>query len=399
MQYNFDEIVPRRHTKSLKYDFAKERGKPEDLLPMWVADMDFQTPPAVREALADKAAHGIFGYSDPDEPYFEALATWFKARHNWTVDPHTAVLAPGVVFAICTLIRCLTKPGDAVLIQEPVYYCFRLGIRDNGRRTVVNELRFDGERYTIDFEDFERKIIENDVKLFILCSPHNPVGRVWTKEELEKLAEICLRHDVFVAADEIHEDFVYPGSRHLVFSTLSKEVADHCAVCTSPSKTFNLAGLHNANIFIANNEVRRAVRHELDAEGFSQSNIMGLVACQTAYQTGAEWVDQLVDYLRGNLSLMRETFRTRMPQLRLIEPEATYLPWVDFSGLGLSASELERFIVERAKLWLDGGRIFGAGGAGFQRFNIATPRSILQQALDQLEKVVRSQRFGCAEIM
>lgn len=399
MQYNFDEIVPRRHTKSLKYDFAKERGKPEDLLPMWVADMDFQTPPAVREALADKAAHGIFGYSDPDEPYFEALTQWFKARHNWTVDPHTAVLAPGVVFAICTLIRCLTKPGDAVLIQEPVYYCFRLGIRDNGRRTVVNELRFDGERYTIDFEDFERKIIENGVKLFILCSPHNPVGRVWTKEELEKLAEICLRHSVFVVADEIHEDFVYPGSRHIVFSTLSKEIADRCAVCTSPSKTFNLAGLHNANIFIANNEVRRAVRHELDAEGFSQSNIMGLVACQTAYQTGAEWVDQLVDYLRGNLSLMRETFRTRMPQLRLIEPEATYLPWVDFSGLGLSASELERFIVERAKLWLDGGRIFGAGGAGFQRFNIATPRSILQQALDQLEKVVRSQRFGCAEIM
>ena len=389
MQYNFDEIIPRRHTKSLKYDFAKERGKPEDLLPMWVADMDFQTPPTVREALADKAAHGIYGYSDPDEPYFEALAQWFKTRHNWTVDPHTAVLTPGVVFAICTLIRCLTKPGDAVLIQEPVYYCFRLGIRDNGRRTVVNELHFDGERYTIDFEDFERKIIENDVKLFILCSPHNPVGRVWTKEELEKLAEICLRHDVFVVADEIHEDFVYPGSRHTVFASLSKEITDHCAVCTAPSKTFNLAGLHNANIFIVNNEVRKAVRHELDAQGFSQSNIMGLVACQTAYQTGAEWVDQLVDYLRGNLSLMRETFRTRIPQLRLIEPEATYLPWVDFSGLGLSVPELERFIVERAKLWLDGGPIFGTGGAGFQRFNIATPRSILQEALDQLENAVR----------
>ena len=389
MQYCFDEIIPRRHTNSLKYDFAKERGKPEDLLPMWVADMDFQTPAAVREALGAKAAHGIFGYSDPDETYFEALAKWFQTRHDWTVDPHASVLAPGVVFAICTLIRCLTKPSDAILIQEPVYYCFRLGIRDNDRRFVVNKLRFDGEKYFIDFEDFERKIVENDVKLFILCSPHNPVGRVWTKEELEKLAEICLRHNVFVVADEIHEDIVYPGSRHIVFASLSKEVADRCAVCTAPSKTFNVAALHNANIFIANKEIRKAVQRELDAEGFSQSNIMGLVACQTAYQTSAEWVDQLVDYLHGNLSLMRETFRTRMPQLKLIAPEGTYLPWVDFSRLGLSAPDLERFIVERAKLWLDDGRIFGAAGAGFQRFNIATPRAILQQALDQLENAVR----------
>lgn len=389
MQYNFDEIIPRRHTNSVKYDFAKQRGKPEDLLPMWVADMDFQTPPAVREALGAKAAHGIFGYSDPDETYFDALEKWFKTRHDWTVDPHTAVLAPGVVFAICTLMRCLTKPGDAILIQEPVYYCFRLGIRDNDRRIVANELRFDGERYAIDFEDFERKIVENDVKLFILCSPHNPVGRVWTKAELEQLAEICLRHNVFVVADEIHEDIVYPGSKHIVFASLWEEVADRCAVCTAPSKTFNVAALHNANIFIANKEVRKEVQRELDAEGFSQSNIMGLVACQTAYQTSAEWVDQLVDYLHGNLSLMRETFRTRMPQLKLIEPEGTYLPWVDFSRLGLSAPDLDRFIVERAKLWLDDGRIFGAGGAGFQRFNIATPRAILQQALDQLENAVR----------
>ena len=389
MKYVFDEIIPRRHTNSLKYDCAEKRGKPDGVLPMWVADMDFQTPQTVREALAAKAAHGIFGYSDPDETYFEVLAQWFGTRHNWTVDPHTAIQAPGVVFAICTLIRALTKPGDAVLIQEPVYYCFREGIRDNGRRTIVNELRFDGEHYSIDFEDFERKIVENGVKLFILCSPHNPVGRVWTKEELEKLAEICLRYGVFVLADEIHEDFVYPGNRHTVFATLSKEAAGRCAVCTAPSKTFNLAGLHIANIFIADNEVRKAVRHELDAQGFSQSNIMGLVACQTAYQTGAEWVDQLVDYLRGNLSLMRETFRTRMPQIHLIEPEGTYLPWVDFSKLGLNTPELERFIVERAKLWLDGGHIFGAGGAGFQRFNIATPRAILQEALDRLENAVR----------
>jgi cystathionine beta-lyase len=390
VNYDFDQVIPRNHTNSLKYDFAKERGKPEGVLPMWVADMDFQAPPAVQEALANKAAHGIFGYSDPDQTYFDILAQWFETRHNWAVDPTTSVRTPGVVFAICTFIPCLTKPGDAVLIQEPVYYCFKARILDNGRKVIVNELRFDGNQYHIDFEDFERKIIENNVKLFILCSPHNPVGRVWTQDELGQLADICLRHGVFVVADEIHEDFVYPGHRHTVFATLSGEVAENCAVCTAPSKTFNLAALHNANIFIANAQVRRAFQHELDAEGFSQSNIMGLVACQAAYQYGAEWLDQLIDYLYGNIALMRETFRLKMPQVRLIEPEGTYLPWVDFSSLGLSVPDLERFIVEKAKLWLDGGTVFGKSGAGFQRFNIAAPRSILLQALLQLEEALVS---------
>lgn len=385
MKYDFDEIIPRQHTNSLKYDFAKERGKPDGLLPMWVADMDFRTPQCVRDALAAKAAHGIFGYSDPDETYFDALAQWFGTRHGWTVDPHTSVRTPGVVFAICTLIRCITQPGDAVLIQEPVYYCFREGIRDNGRRLVVNELVFDGQKYSIDFEDFERKIVENGVKLFVLCSPHNPVGRVWTRAELERMAEICLRHGVFVAADEIHEDFVYPGHRHIVFASLSDEVAQHCAVCTAPSKTFNLAALHIANIFIADAQVRKAFKRELDAEGYSQSNIMGLVACQTAYRSGADWVDRLVAYLYENVAFLRETINTRLPQLQLVEPEGTYLPWVNFSKLNLNSSELDRFIIGRAKLWLDSGPIFGAGGAGFQRFNIAVPRSTLKQALSQLE--------------
>ncbi len=389
MKFDFDTVIPRKNTNSLKYDFAEERGKPADVLPMWVADMDFQTPPAVREALAARAAHGIFGYSEPDKTYFDALANWFSVRHGWGVDPYTSVRTPGVVFALCTLIRCLTRAGDAVLVQEPVYYCFQECIRDNRRKIVVSELVFDGKRYSIDFDDLERKIVENEVKLFILCSPHNPVGRVWKKEELEKMAEICLRHNVFVVADEIHEDFVYPGFRHTVFSSLSEEIADRCAVCTAPSKTFNLAGLHVANIFIENAAVRRAFRKELDAQGFSQANIMGLDACRAAYQSGAEWLDQLIDYLLGNLALMREAFRTRMPQIRMVEPEGTYLPWVDFSKLGLSAPELDRFIAERAKLWLDGGTMFGAGGAGFQRFNIAVPRSVLRQALDRLENAVR----------
>ncbi len=388
MSCEFDAIIPRRHTNSLKYDFAKERGKPEGLLPMWVADMDFQTPAPVREALAAKAAHGIFGYSEPGETYFAALAHWFKTRHGWEPDPRASVRAPGVVFAICALIRCLTRPGDAVLIQEPVYYCFREGIRDNGRKVVVNPLRFDGAQYRVDLADFERKIVNENVKLFILCSPHNPVGRVWTRDELAGMAAICLKHGVFVLADEIHAGFVYRGHRHVVFASLSPEVADACAVLTAPSKTFNLAALHVANVFIANARARAAFQRELAAEGFSQPNVMGLVACEAASLHGAEWVDRLVEYLAGNIALMRETFARRLPQLRLVEPEGTYLPWVDFSGLGLDAPGLERFVVERAQLWLDGGEIFGAGGAGFQRFNVATPRAILRQALGQLESAV-----------
>ncbi|MBP5233989.1 MAG: pyridoxal phosphate-dependent aminotransferase [Planctomycetes bacterium] len=389
MSCEFDAIIPRRHTNSLKYDFAKERGKPEGLLPMWVADMDFQTPTAVREALAAKAAHGIFGYSDPDENYFAALAHWFKTRHGWETDPRSSLRAPGVVFAICSLIRCLTRPGDAVLIQEPVYYCFRESIRDNGRQVVVSPLCFDGAQYRVDLADFESKIVNENVKLFILCSPHNPVGRVWARAELEAMAAICLRHGVFVLADEIHEDFVYPGHRHVVFASLAPEVADACAVLTAPSKTFNLAALHVANVFIANARARQAFRQELAAQGFSQPNIMGLVACEAAYRHGAEWVDRLVAYLAGNIALMRETLGARLPQLRLVEPEGTYLPWVDFSALGLSAAELERFVVEKAKLWLDGGEMFGAGGAGFQRFNVAAPRAVVRQALEQLESAVR----------
>ena len=389
MKFDFDTVIPRRNTNSIKYDFAEKFGKPADVLPMWVADMDFQIPPAVREALAARAGHGIFGYSEPDKPYFDALANWFLSRHGWAVDPYTSVQTSGVVFALCILIRCLTKPGDAVLVQEPVYYWFQESIRNNSRKIVVSELVFDGRKYLIDFDDFERKIIENQVKLFILCSPHNPVGRVWKKEELERLAEICLRHHVFVIADEIHADFVYPGHRHLVFASLSKEIAEHCAVCTSPSKTFNLAALETANIFIADDRIRTAFRQELGTLGFFQPNIMGLDACRAAYQSGVEWLDQLIEYLTGNLSLMRETLRTRLPQLQLIEPEGTYLPWVNCAKLGLSAPELDRFMAERAKLWLDGGTMFGAGGAGFQRFNIAVPRSILRQALAQLEKAVK----------
>lgn len=387
--YDFDAVIQREHTNSLKFDFTVKRGRPADVLPLWVADMDFQTPEEVIDALVEKSRHGIFGYSEPDGEYFSAVSGWFRTRHGWDIDPRHIVRTPGVVFALCTLIRALTRPGDAVLIQEPVYYPFRQSIRANQRKPVVSELVSDGGKYRIDFADFERKIVDHHVKLFLLCSPHNPVGRVWTREELAKIGGICVRHGVFVAADEIHQDFIYPGHRHTVFSEIDPSFKENSAVCTAPSKTFNLAGLHIANTFIADPEVRKAVEDDLDRAGYSQSNIMGLVACRAAYLHGASWLDQLKEYLTANLDYFRNFLETRLPELKLIEPEGTYLVWVDFSWLGMSIPELEDFIVDKAHLWLDGGHIFGKSGCGFQRFNIACPRPVLRQALEQLESAIR----------
>jgi cystathionine beta-lyase len=392
MIYDFDRVIPRQNTNSLKFDCAIRRKRPADILPLWVADMDFQAPKEVIDALAAKAEHGIFGYSEPDEEYFAALNHWFQTRHGWEVHPEQVTITPGVVFALSTFIRVLCKPGDAVMIQEPVYYPFRRCILDNHRKVVVNELLFDGETYQINWPDFERQIIEHQVKVLLLCSPHNPVGRVWTREELTRLGETCLRHGVFVVADEIHQDFIYPGCRHTVFPTLADDFAKISAVCTAPSKTFNLAALHTANIIIADRNIRDAFRRELDRVGYSQPNIMGLVACQAACRYGAPWLEQLNEYLTGNLNLFREFLAIRLPELKLIEPEGTYLTWVDCSKLGMRGSELDDFITYQAKLWLDDGNMFGKSGNGFQRFNIACPRSRLQQALNQLETAIRDRQ-------
>ncbi|OQA86643.1 MAG: Cystathionine beta-lyase PatB [Lentisphaerae bacterium ADurb.Bin242] len=390
MIYDFDKVIPRKHTNSLKFDFAAERGRPADILPLWVADMDFQAPREVIDALVEKSRHGIFGYSEPDKEYFSAISDWFRTQHGWNIDPRHIVRTPGVVFSLCTLIRTVTRPGEAVLIQEPVYYPFRRSIRDNQRKLVVSELVFEKGKYRMDFADFERKIIDSQVKLFLLCSPHNPVGRVWTKEELAEIGRICVRHGVFVAADEIHQDFIYPGYRHTVFSEIDSSFREISALCTAPSKTFNLAGLHISNTFIADPKIRQEFKDELDRAGYSQSNIMGLIACQAAYRHGASWLGQLKDYLTGNLNYFRDFLEMRLPELKLVEPEGTYLVWVDFSALGMSVPELENFVVRKASLWLDGGHIFGKSGCGFQRFNIACPRAILRQALEQLESAVRS---------
>ena len=383
---NFDEIIDRRNTDSLKYDFAQKRGKPEGILPLWVADMDFRAPQCVLDALAEKNRHGIFGYSETKSDYFDALHNWFAPRFGWDIRPEWLVKAPGVVVAVSAAIRALTNEGDAVLIQQPVYYPFAESILANNRKPVVNQLLYEDGRYAISFADFEEKISREKVKLFILCSPHNPVGRVWTREELRRLGDICARHGVLVAADEIHADFTYDGHQHHVFSAVRPEFADFTVTCTSPTKTFNLAGLQISNIFIPNGGLKRKFRAELIRAGFSQSNIMGLVAGRAAYQGGAGWLADLRLYLAGNLGFLRAYLGENIPRIRLVEPEGTYLAWLDCAGLGLDDKALDDLMVNRARLWLDAGTMFGAGGGGFQRINIACPREVLKTALERLKQ-------------
>lgn len=392
--YDFDTVIDRRGTGSLKYDLAVRRGKPADVLPMWVADMDFQTAPQITKRLEGVVAHAIYGYTEPDESYFEALKNWYETRFGWEVLRPWLVKTPGVVFALAEAVRAFTEPGDAVLIQQPVYYPFAGVIKDNDRVLVNSPLKLIDGHYEIDFEDFEQKIVENKVKLFLLCSPHNPVGRVWTQEELRRLGEICLAHDVIVTSDEIHSDFTFPRHTHHIFASLDERFADISVICTAPSKTFNLAGLQVSNIWIPNPQLRRKFRRAVEQTGYSQLNTVGLAACQAAYEEGGPWLEELKTYLVSNLDFMREFLKTETPELHLIEPEGTYLIWVDFRDLGMSEDEREDFILKEAKLWLDSGAIFGPDGEGFERFNIACPRATLTQALTQLRDALRKRRIS-----
>lgn len=383
---NFDEVINRKNTDSLKYDFAVRRGKPEDVLPLWVADMDFKTSSLVLDEIQKRAAHGIFGYTETGDRYFEAVSGWLKKHHNLEIKQNWLVKTPGIVFALAMAVKAYTNEKDAVLIQQPVYYPFTEVITDNNRVVISNDLVLgeDG-KYHIDFEDFEQKIVENHIKLFLLCSPHNPVGRVWTREELEKMAAICIRHHVLIVSDEIHEDFTFEGFTHTPLLNVGEQLAEITITCTSPAKTFNIAGLQISNIIIPNAALRRAFRKQIAAAGYSQLNTMGIVACEAAYRYGEEWYEALQKYLQDNLSFVRDYVEKELPQIRLIEPEGTYLVWMDFRGLGLCEKDLEDRIVHRAKLWLDGGGIFGEVGKGFQRINIATSRSVLQEALERIK--------------
>lgn len=387
-RYNFDEKVNRRGTSCLKYDFGMKRKGRDDLLPLWVADMDFKLPEEILKELHNRIDHGIFGYTDLDETYHAAVDRWFYTHHGYHVDVEALTVGCGVVYGLATGVKAFTKKGDAILIQQPVYYPFREVIEDNGRTFVNSQLHYEDGVYTIDFEDFEKKIVENNVKVFILCNPHNPVGRVWTKEELEKIGDICLRHDVVIMDDEIHCDFIYPGYQFTSFMNLDSKYQKNLVLYTSPSKTFNIAGLQPANIIIPDEKLRTAYRRANTAAGYSQGNLMGMEAVKAVYTKGDEWVKELVEYITGNMEYVREFVKTNFPKARFVEPEGTYLIWIDFSEYGFSDEELEHIMVEEAKLWLDCGIVFGPETAQFERFNIACPRATVVQAFEQLKQAM-----------
>ena len=388
-EYNFDREISRKNTNSLKYDFAAERGCREDALPLWLADMDFPTAEPILEALHNAVSHGIFGYSEVKKPYYDAIFAWYKKHFGWEPKEEWLVKTPGVVFALVMAIRALTEPGDGVLIQTPVYHPLHSAILDNGRKLVKNELLYVDGHYEIDFADFEAKIRENGVKLFILCSPHNPVGRVWTKEELQRLGEICEKHGVIVASDEIHCDFTLPAYPHTVFPLACPALEESLIVCTAPSKTFNLAGLQVSNIWIPNEKIRNQIVKEIGKNGYSQLNSLGLVAAQAAYEGGEEWFIQCRDYLYGNLDFLRTFLRERLPEIKLVEPEGTYFAWLDCSAIQPDGEKLHDFIINKAKLWLTPGAVFGEASGCFQRMVLACTRKTLREALERLEKAVK----------
>ena len=389
---DFDTVIERKHTNSIKYDFAVECGAvrpgkdPYGLLPLWVADMDFKTSSFIQDELVRVAEYGIFGYTAPKDDYYETIQNFYRRRHNYNIEDRKWIIkVPGVMFALSMAIKAFTNVGDYVLIQQPVYMHFADVIINNDRKVESSDLIYgeDG-RYHIDFEDFEKKIVENNIKLFLLCSPHNPVCRVWTREELTRLGGICLKHNVIVVSDEIHSDFIFEGA-HAVFGSLSEEIANNAIIVTSPTKTFNLAGVQVAYAFIKNPTLRRAFRKQILATGNSEVSIQGIVSAQAAYSKGDVWLDALLKYLKGNIEYTEKFVRENLKGVKLVPMEATYLAWLDFNGTGLSTDEIQNRIRNKARLWLNNGILFGKSGEGFQRLNLACPRCILVEALNRLK--------------
>lgn len=386
--YNFDREIDRKKTNSLKYDFAVERGRDVDVLPLWVADMDFQASKPVLDALQNAVSHGIFGYSEVKGEYFDALYRWFDSRFDWQPKSEWLVKTPGVVFALAMAVRALTKEGDSVLIQPPVYYPFFEVIRDNNRKIVESPLLLTDGHYEIDFDDLEEKIASQNVKLFLLCSPHNPVGRVWTKEELQKLGELCDRYHVFVVADEIHCELVYEGHDYTPFASLSERFRQNSVTCVSPSKAFNLAGLQIANIIAADEGVRRRIDRAININEVCDVNPFGVIATIAAYNEGGAWLDALRKYLWENYEYLYRFFEQRLPQYPVLPLEGTYLVWIDCraSSIGSDATTLR--LQEEQKLMVNSGTLYGPGGEGFIRLNIACPRTLLADGLERIAHVL-----------
>jgi cystathionine beta-lyase len=389
-KWNFDEIVDRNGTNAVKWDpkFLEELFGVGDLLPLWVADMDFKAPDVLLDALKERINHGVFGYTIPGDSYYQSIINWFKRRHNWKIEKDWIKISPGVVPAINFIIQGFSKPGDNIIIQEPVYHPFASCIKGNGRIVLNNELVIKEKRYEMNFKDLEEKCKSHRTKQLILCSPHNPVGRVWTKSELKQLGEICIDNNVLVISDEIHCDLIFQNNKHIPFASISKKFADSSITCVAPSKTFNVAGLKSSNVIIPNKKLLdefTTVTTNLTIRGIT---ILGYIATETVYNKCEEWLDALLEYLWKNYLFMVEFFKENLPTVKVFDLEGTYIPWVDFSALGIDHKILDDIIKKDAKVGLDAGTKFGESGAGFQRINIACPQAILKEALERIHKAI-----------
>lgn len=385
MKYDFDKTIDRRATNSYKWDSA-----PEGVLPMWVADMDFRTAPAIIDALQKRVAHGIFGYTRVPDAYYDAVTSWFSRRHGWDIDREWIIYTSGVVPAVSAVIKAMTVPGDKVIVQTPVYNCFFSSIRNNGCEIVSNPLRRTADTYEMDFDALERCAADPRAKVMLLCNPHNPAGRVWTPDELTRLGNICLRNGVTVVADEIHCELVYQGFKYTPFASLSDAFLHRSVTCLSPSKAFNIAGLQIANIVAFDNDLRSRIDKAININEVCDVNPFGVAATIAAYNEGEEWLNQLVDYLLGNYEAMAEFCRRELPEFPITRLEGTYLVWMDCSSLGMPSDALEHALLDDARLWLNAGTMYGAEGEGYMRWNIACPRSVMLDGLNRFLNFVRS---------
>lgn len=385
MKYDFDEIVDRKNTLSCKWDLASD-----DILPMWVADMDFRTAKPIVDALVNRAQSGVFGYSVYTDDVYEAITGWFKRRHNWEIEKEWIQFSPGIVPALHAFTRIFVKSGEKILMNSPVYYPFFKSAERNGIEAVNSVLLNKNGRYEIDFKDFEKKAADPLVKMFYLCSPQNPGGRLWSRGELEKIGRICLENNVLVVADEIHCDLVYPGKKHISFGTLSDDIVDNSIICTAPTKTFNLAGLQISSVIIKNPELRKMYADYMTASGFDygEAGTFGLEAIRAAYKYGDEWLDSLMEYINGNLEFLLNYVKENIPKAKVMVPDATYLVWIDFSDYKIDSRTLHKTLKYEGKIWLDEGYLFGKAGEGFERINIACPRKTLEEGLKRIKECI-----------
>jgi len=388
MKYNFDEVIDRNHTNSIKYDMRKNLFGTADVIPFWVADMDFKTPDFIMEALRNRMNHEIFGYTSKPPQLTETITEWLYRRHGWQIHKNWITINPGVVPTLAFCVLAFTKPGDQIILQPPIYFPFFYVIENNGRKIINNPLVLQNGRYHIDFDDLRRKV-SSRTKMIFLCNPHNPGGSVWQKEELLQLAEICIDYNLLIVSDEIHSDLILFSHKHVPMASLSKEIANRTITSLSTTKTFNTAGMSISYTVISNTRIRNDLSNMLGDFHLSYGNTTGLIMMEAAYRHGEEWLSQLLDYLEGNIEWLDTFLQHHVPEIKMIKPEGTYLAWLDFRELDMDQNELKKFLIHKAGLGFSDGASFGMGGGGFQRMNLACPRSLIQKGMKQLEDAIK----------